>query len=218
MCATETIADHALASPHGHMKQWPQAMVKGMTTRSPGSRLVTSEPTSSTMPIGSWPRMSPSSKKGPHFVQVEVRSTDPCRSHPHDGIGGFLDTRIGDGTDLNLPFDLPCHSPHSHPPSSRVSDRYPIRPPPTVPRVGGSCPRRSSSLEDALIRGGTGMGSGLTRRGSAIIQIGVSSHATPEPRVPEAQPVLGLPARPLFGRKMGHPKRPGVCTDTTLRR
>src|SRR5690606_16700613 len=35
-------------------------MVNGTTTRSPFLRLVTALPTSSTMPIGSWPMMSPS--------------------------------------------------------------------------------------------------------------------------------------------------------------
>ena len=37
------------------MKQCPQETLKGMTTRSPGLMWVTAEPTSSTMPMGSWP-------------------------------------------------------------------------------------------------------------------------------------------------------------------
>lgn len=45
-------------------KQEPHAMVKGMTTRSPGVRLVTALPTSTTTPMGSWPRMSPDSMVG----------------------------------------------------------------------------------------------------------------------------------------------------------
>jgi hypothetical protein len=47
------------------MKQLPQAMLNGITTRSPRRMPVTAAPTSSTMPIGSWPRMSPSPMKGP---------------------------------------------------------------------------------------------------------------------------------------------------------
>jgi hypothetical protein len=46
------------------MPQWPQEMLNGMTTRSPGAMWVTPLPTASTMPIGSWPRMSPSVMNG----------------------------------------------------------------------------------------------------------------------------------------------------------
>ena len=42
------------------MKQWPQAMLNGITTRSPSRRFVTSAPASTTTPIGSWPNTSPS--------------------------------------------------------------------------------------------------------------------------------------------------------------
>src|SRR2546430_10602263 len=50
-------------------------MLNGMTTRSPVRRLVIAGPTSSTMPIGSWPRMSPSVMKGPS-------TSYRCRSEP----------------------------------------------------------------------------------------------------------------------------------------
>src|SRR3989440_4347544 len=50
-------------------------MLNGMTTRSPVRRLVIAGPTSSTMPIGSWPRMSPSVMKGPS-------TSYRCRSDP----------------------------------------------------------------------------------------------------------------------------------------
>jgi hypothetical protein len=39
-------------------------MLKGTTTRSPALTAVTSEPTSRTMPIGSWPITSPTDMKG----------------------------------------------------------------------------------------------------------------------------------------------------------
>ena len=55
----------ATAGPWSHMQQCPQEMLNGITTRSPGLMCVTSAPTSSTMPIGSWPRMSPGSMNGP---------------------------------------------------------------------------------------------------------------------------------------------------------
>ena len=45
-------------------QQEPQEMVNGTTTRSPFFKLVTPEPTSSTIPMGSWPRMSPFSMVG----------------------------------------------------------------------------------------------------------------------------------------------------------
>lgn len=48
--------------PCPHMKQWPQLMLNGTTTRSPGDTEVTSGPVSSTIPIGSCPRMSPASR------------------------------------------------------------------------------------------------------------------------------------------------------------
>ena len=45
-------------------QHWPQLIVNGTTTRSPILRLVTSEPSSMTSPMFSWPRMSPLSIVG----------------------------------------------------------------------------------------------------------------------------------------------------------
>ncbi len=47
------------------MKQVPQETLNGTTTRSPTASSVTSDPTSAITPIGSWPRMSPTSRNGP---------------------------------------------------------------------------------------------------------------------------------------------------------
>jgi hypothetical protein len=58
------VVSHCVWKPRSHMKQCPHEIWNGMTTRSPGERSVTSGPTSSTTPIGSWPRMSPSSMNG----------------------------------------------------------------------------------------------------------------------------------------------------------
>src|SRR3954453_23865394 len=58
-------------------QQAPQPIGKGTTTRSPFFSLLlsTSGPTSSTMPIGSWPRMSPGFMKG-------MNPSTRCRSDP----------------------------------------------------------------------------------------------------------------------------------------
>jgi hypothetical protein len=58
-------------------KQFPQAIGNGTTTRSPTLTLFlsTSGPTSSTMPIGSWPRMSPGFMNG-------MNPSTRCRSDP----------------------------------------------------------------------------------------------------------------------------------------
>ena len=45
-------------------KHSPQEIVNGTTTRSPRLTFVTALPTSSTMPMNSWPRMSPFSMPG----------------------------------------------------------------------------------------------------------------------------------------------------------
>ena len=47
------VVSHCVWSPWSHMKQVPQEIWNGITTRSPGDRFATSEPTSSTIPIGS---------------------------------------------------------------------------------------------------------------------------------------------------------------------
>ena len=59
------VVSHWAKNLRSHIQQCPQEMLKGMTTRSPALIWVTSEPTSSTIPIGSWPRMSPSSMNIP---------------------------------------------------------------------------------------------------------------------------------------------------------
>jgi hypothetical protein len=90
-----------------HMWQWPQAMLNGMTTLSPGLTAVTSGPTSSTRPIGSWPRMSPSPMNGP-------RTSYRCRSEPQMAvvvilmIASFGSLSAGSGTSSTRTSRLPC--------------------------------------------------------------------------------------------------------------
>ena len=55
---------HSEYCSRSQKKQWPQAMGNGTTTRSPTVSLRTSEPTSTTSPMNSWPRMSPGSMNG----------------------------------------------------------------------------------------------------------------------------------------------------------
>src|SRR5205823_7772566 len=51
--------------------------------RSPGAMLRTSAPTSSTIPLGSWPRMSPSSSASPSFeYRVLVPRAISALAHP----------------------------------------------------------------------------------------------------------------------------------------
>ena len=70
----------ATAGSESHMQQCPHEMLNGTTTRSPGAMPVTSAPTSSTMPIGSCPRMSPASRNGAeHLVEVQVGAADAAR-------------------------------------------------------------------------------------------------------------------------------------------
>ena len=58
------VVSHCVCSPCVHIQQCPQQIWNGITTRSPTCRSPVSGPTSSTMPIGSWPRMSPSPMNG----------------------------------------------------------------------------------------------------------------------------------------------------------
>src|SRR3954452_16869021 len=89
------------------MKHDPHEMLNGITTRSPGLICVTSEPTSSTMPIGSCPRMSPSSMYGPS-------TSYRCRSEPQIPlevtrmIASVGSSIAGSGTVSTRTWWLPC--------------------------------------------------------------------------------------------------------------
>ena len=64
-CSRTCVVSHWAMKPRWHIQQCPHEMLKGTTTRSPTEMWVTSDPTSSTMPMVSWPRMSPFDRKGP---------------------------------------------------------------------------------------------------------------------------------------------------------
>ena len=59
------VVSHWANRPRLHIQHEPQEMLNGTTTRSPGFTCETSEPTSSTIPIGSCPSTSPRARNGP---------------------------------------------------------------------------------------------------------------------------------------------------------
>ena len=93
--------------PWPHIQQCPQAIVNGITTRSPGAIWETSAPTSSTMPIGSWPSTSPLLRNGPS-------TSYRCRSEPQmpvevmRTIASVGSSSFGSGTSSIRTFRLPC--------------------------------------------------------------------------------------------------------------
>src|SRR5215203_32108 len=90
------------------MKHEPHEMLNGITTRSPGAICVTSEPTSSTMPMGSWPRTSPSSRKG-LISSYRWRSEPQMAVEVMRMIASVGSSILGSGTDSTLTSRLPCH-------------------------------------------------------------------------------------------------------------
>src|SRR5689334_720897 len=101
------VVSHCVYSPWSHIQQLPQQIWNGRTTRSPTWRSPTWLPTSSTMPIGSWPRMSPSPMNG---FNVSYR----WRSEPHSPlevirtIASLGSLRIGSGTSSTRTSRRPC--------------------------------------------------------------------------------------------------------------
>ena len=90
-------------------QQCPHEMLNGITTRSPGAMWVTAEPTASTMPIGSWPRMSPSVMNG-------AITSYRWRSEPHSPldvirtIASVGSSIVGSGTVSTRTSRRPCHT------------------------------------------------------------------------------------------------------------
>src|SRR5439155_17278725 len=87
----------------------PQQMVNGMTTRSPFFSFLTSRPTSSTIPIGSWPRTSPD------FI-VGMNPSYRCRSDPQMAVDVIRTTAsvgssiLESGTVSQRTSPLPCQT------------------------------------------------------------------------------------------------------------
>ncbi|MEY9484877.1 hypothetical protein RKD26_000671 [Streptomyces calvus] len=101
------VVSHWVGSPVRHIQQLPQAIWNGTTTRSPTWRSGTAAPTSSTIPIGSCPRMSPGVMNG-------VRTSYRCRSDPHSPvevmrmIASVGSSIRGSGTFSTRTFRFPC--------------------------------------------------------------------------------------------------------------
>src|SRR5919109_1866636 len=66
-------------SPCWQCQQWPHAIGKGTTTRSPTCKFFTPLPTSTTSPMNSCPRMSP-------FSMVGTKPLYRCRSEPQIAV------------------------------------------------------------------------------------------------------------------------------------
>ena len=77
----------------------------GTTTRSPTFTFVPSTPgpSSSTMPIGSWPSTSPGFMNGMKpSTKCKIRPADACRRDPHDCIAFIDELRFGNFLNGNL--------------------------------------------------------------------------------------------------------------------
>ena len=113
------------AAPASHMKQWPQEMLNGITTRSPGvmcvdlrahllddaHRLVTED-----IPLVD--------ERAHDLVEVQVGPAHAARGDAHDGVRRLLDRRIGDRVhaDVSLAVEGDCF--HARP-STRRRRGYP---------------------------------------------------------------------------------------------
>src|SRR3954452_4445091 len=80
-----------------------------MTTRSPGLQLVTSGPTSSTIPIGSWPRVSPSPMNGP-ITSYRWRSDPQIAVEVIRTIASVGSWICGSGTSSTRTSLFPCQA------------------------------------------------------------------------------------------------------------
>src|SRR3954454_11857250 len=120
-------------------------MLNGTTTRSPGLTCSTAPPTSSTIPIGSCPRMSSSCMYG-------ARTSYRCRSEPQMAVDVTLMTTsvgssiFGSGISLTWTSRLPCQvTAFMTFPSPRAVRTRPY------PHVFGACARRRA-VESHLAR------------------------------------------------------------------
>ena len=113
-------------------------MPNGTTTRSPGRRCVTPDPTSSTIAHRLVPEDVALVEEHPELrVQVQVRAADGGRRDPDDRVGRLLEGRVRHALDGQLLGALPgqcphrallvvvpaCRRPRSHPPAAGASAR-----------------------------------------------------------------------------------------------
>src|SRR5215468_4420897 len=90
-----------------HHSHWPHEIEKGATTRSPRLTRVTAGPTSSTMPMNSWPSTTPLGSPG-------TRPWYWCRSEPQTALVVMRTTTsvgstiFGSATDSTRTSPVPC--------------------------------------------------------------------------------------------------------------
>src|SRR4051794_18264191 len=82
-------------------------MSNGTTIRSPFLNFFTSRPTSTTSPIGSWPRMSPGFMAG-RYMSYRCRSDPQMQVDVTLMITSFGSSILGSGTVSQRTSDLPC--------------------------------------------------------------------------------------------------------------
>ena len=98
------------------MKQWPQEMLNGITTRSPrldvgdlgadllddAHRLVAED-------------VALVHERAEHLVEVQVGAADAARGDADDRVGRLLDRRVGDRVDANVALAVPGDCLHRAP-------------------------------------------------------------------------------------------------------
>ena len=88
-------------------------MTNGTTTRWPTLSFAIAVPTSTTSPMNSWPRMSPSFMPGNVvIVEMQVRAADRGRGDADDGVARIDDLRIRHRLDAHVVLALPGQCAH----------------------------------------------------------------------------------------------------------
>ena len=106
------------------MKQWPQEMLNGITTRSPLARL---------RDLGADLLDDPhrlvaedvalAHERAEDLVEVQVGTADAGRRDADDRVGRLLDGRVGDGVDADVALAVPGDSSHGPGPTQRAGPK-----------------------------------------------------------------------------------------------
>src|SRR3954452_195650 len=106
-CSRFCVVSHWDCNPCAHIQQVLQEMLNGMTTRSPAFTAVTSEPTSRTIPMGSWPITSPTDMKGA-ITSIRWRSDPQMPLEVISTITSVGSWMVGSGTVSTRTSARPC--------------------------------------------------------------------------------------------------------------
>ena len=135
------------------MKQCPQEIWNGMTTRSPGVRPATSRTDLLDDAHGLVAEdVARRHERAERLVQMQVRAADVRRRDLDDRVGGLLDDRVRDRLDADLASALPGDCSHV------VRAIRPIAPRNAGPTPDLSASQRAIALCDADRSGGWGLG------------------------------------------------------------